>query len=53
MINSIIGGGRALGMVAMDSALQGLVAAGTIDGHEAYLKASDKKPFAQWAAGSG
>ena len=53
MINSIIGAGRALGMQTMDSALHELVTAGMIDGHEAYLKASDKKPFAQWAAAGG
>jgi Tfp pilus assembly ATPase PilU len=38
-------------MQTMDSALLDLVQDGVIDGHEAYLKASDKKPFAQWAAG--
>jgi twitching motility protein PilT len=49
MINSIIGAGRALGMQTMDSALVELVQNGVIDGHEAYLKAADKKPFAQYA----
>jgi twitching motility protein PilT len=51
MINSIIGAGRSLGMQTMDSALLELVHSGMIEGHEAYLKASDKKAFAQWASG--
>ena len=51
MINSIIGSGRGQGMQTMDSALAELVQNGVIDGHEAYLKASDKKPFAQFANG--
>ena len=49
MINAIIGSGRALGMQTMDNALMELVKTGVIDGHEAYMKAGDKKPFAQWA----
>jgi twitching motility protein PilT len=53
MINSIITSGRALGMQTMDSALMALVQNGVIDGHEAYLKASDKKPFARWASAEG
>jgi twitching motility protein PilT len=51
MINSIIGSGRAQGMQTMDSALAELVQSGVIEGHEAYLKASDKKMFAQFAGG--
>jgi len=50
MINSIIASGRNLGMQTLDSALMELVKTGVIDGHEAYLKAGDKKPFAQWAS---
>jgi len=34
----------------MDDALAGLLAAGTIDAREAYLKASDKQRFKQGAA---
>jgi twitching motility protein PilT len=51
MINSIIGTGRNMGMQTMDSALAQLVESGVIDGHEAYLKATDKKPFIQYANG--
>jgi len=51
MINSIIGGGKSQGMQTMDSALLALVETGVIDGHEAYLKAADKKAFAQWQTG--
>jgi twitching motility protein PilT len=50
MLNSMIGAGRGYGMQTMDGALQELVQAGVIEGHEAYLKASDKKAFQQWAA---
>ena len=49
MINSIIGSGKALGMQTMDNALMDLVQRGVIDGRDAYLKAGDKKAFAQWA----
>ena len=49
MINSIIGSGRGHGMQTMDGALMNLVKQGSISGHQAYLKASDKKAFAQWA----
>ena len=49
MLNSIIGAGRAQGMQTMDGALMELVQADIIDGHEAYLKASDKKAFQRWA----
>jgi Tfp pilus assembly pilus retraction ATPase PilT len=49
MINSIIGAGRGQGMQTMDSALLALVQSDTIEGHEAYLKAADKKLFQQWA----
>ena len=49
MINSIIGAGRAQGMQTMDSALLELVQTNVIEGTEAYMKASDKKAFAQWA----
>lgn len=49
MINSIIGSGASLGMQSMDSGLMKLVKQGLITGHEAYLKANDKKLFARWA----
>ncbi|MDH5676955.1 MAG: PilT/PilU family type 4a pilus ATPase [Myxococcales bacterium] len=49
MVNSIIGAGRGHGMQTMDGALMELVRNNTITGHEAYLKASDKKAFKQWA----
>jgi twitching motility protein PilT len=52
MINSIIGSGRGQGMQTMDGALMELVRTNVIDGHEAYLKAADKKLFLQWAEGS-
>jgi len=51
MINSIIGSGGAMGMQTMDSALMQLVKANVIDGHQAYLKANDKKAFSRWADG--
>jgi twitching motility protein PilT len=50
MVQSIIGAGRAHGMQAMDDALAALLAAGTIDAREAYLKATDKQRFRQGAA---
>jgi twitching motility protein PilT len=49
MINSIIGAGRGQGMQTMDNALMELVRTNVLDGHEAYLKAADKKLFQQWA----
>jgi twitching motility protein PilT len=45
MINSLISSGRAQGMQLMDDALMTLAERKTIDGHEAYLKARDKKRF--------
>jgi twitching motility protein PilT len=45
MINSIISAGKAQGMQLMDDALMTLAERKTIDGHEAYLKARDKKRF--------
>jgi twitching motility protein PilT len=45
MVHSIIGTGRAQGMQTMDDALAALVAAGSIDSQEAYLKAADKSRF--------
>jgi hypothetical protein len=35
----------------MDNALLELVETSVIEGHEAYLKANDKKTFAKWAEG--
>lgn len=49
MLNSIIESGAAVGMQSMDTGLMKLVKQGAIEGHEAYLKANDKKPFARWA----
>jgi twitching motility protein PilT len=49
MINSIIASGRSRGMQTMDAALMQLVKDGVVEGHEAYLKASDKKQFQQYA----
>ncbi len=49
MLNSIIGAGRGQGMQTMDNALMELVKTDVIEGRDAYLKASDKKAFAQWA----
>jgi twitching motility protein PilT len=51
MINSIIESGRLLGMQTMDAALMQCLREELIDGHEAYLKANDKKLFKQWADG--
>jgi len=51
MISGVIEGGRAMGMQTMDGALQQLLKDEVIDGHEAYLKANDKKLFARWASG--
>ncbi|MDB4966172.1 MAG: twitching motility protein [Myxococcales bacterium] len=45
MINSFISSGRAQGMQLMDDALLALAERRTIDPHEAYLKARDKKRF--------
>ena len=48
-INSTISSGRAIGMQTMDGALLAFVTAGVIEGRQAYLKANDKKLFAEWA----
>ena len=50
MVHSIMGAGRAHGMQIMDDALAALLAAGTIDAKEAYMKAADKQRFKQGAA---
>jgi twitching motility protein PilT len=50
MVQSIMGAGRAHGMQVMDDALAALLASGTIDAREAYLKATDKQRFKQGAA---
>ena len=49
MIHSIIQAGRKEGMQAMDDALFALARAGTIAGEEAYLKATNKKRFEEFA----
>ncbi|MDD9944831.1 MAG: PilT/PilU family type 4a pilus ATPase [Myxococcales bacterium] len=51
MLNSVIESGAAAGMQSMDACLMRLVREGTIAGHEAYLKANDKKQFQRWAEG--
>lgn len=40
---------REAGMQSMDRSLLELATAGTLDGHEAYLRASDKTLFGAWA----
>jgi twitching motility protein PilT len=46
-IKSIIDGGGADGMIAMDISLMNRVKDGTIEPKEAYMKAANKAPFAQ------
>lgn len=48
-IPALIEGGRSLGMQTLDQALRALVEEGVIDGHEAFLAASDKNAFRRWA----
>jgi len=48
-LNSIISAGRGKGMQAMDDALDAALKQGLIEGREAYLKATDKKRFSQFA----
>lgn len=48
-LNSIISAGRGKGMQAMDDALETALKQGLIEGREAYLKANEKKRFAQFA----
>ncbi|HVW26750.1 MAG TPA: PilT/PilU family type 4a pilus ATPase [Polyangiaceae bacterium] len=50
MVHSMMGAGRAHGMQIMDDALAALLAAGSIDAREAYMKAVDKGRFKQGAA---
>jgi twitching motility protein PilT len=45
MINSLIQGGKKLGMQQMDDALMKLVDSGEVTGRAAYMKASDKSRF--------
>jgi twitching motility protein PilT len=45
MLQTVIQGGRALGMQRMDDALAALVEAGTVTARAAYLKALDKSRF--------
>ncbi len=51
MLASVIQGGKAEGMQAMDDSLFALVQAGKINGREAYLKAADKARFEKLAPG--
>ncbi len=46
MLQTLIQGGRALGMQLMDDALAALVEAKTVTARDAYLKAHDKSRFA-------
>jgi Tfp pilus assembly pilus retraction ATPase PilT len=48
-LNSIISAGRGKGMQAMDDALEAALKQGLIEGREAYLKATDKKRFGEFA----
>ena len=48
-IRNIIQGGREQGMQLMDDSIMGFLKSGRIGGHEAYMKASDKTRFAQFA----
>jgi twitching motility protein PilT len=50
MVHSMMGAGRGHGMQIMDDALAALLAAGSIDAREAYMKATDKQRFKQGAA---
>lgn len=45
MLQTVMQGGRGLGMQLMDDALQALFDAGTVTAREAYLKAHDKSRF--------
>jgi twitching motility protein PilT len=49
MLNSIIGAGKGRGMQLLDDGLDAALKAGDISGTEAYMKANDKKRFAQFA----
>lgn len=48
MLHSIIQGGKTMGMQAMDDVLFGLAEVGTIDGEEAFHKATNKQRFEQF-----
>ena len=50
MVHSMMGAGKAHGMQIMDDALAALLAAGSIDAREAYMKATEKQRFKQGAA---
>jgi len=50
MVHSMMGSGKSFGMQIMDDALAALLAAGSIDAREAYMKAADKVRFKQGAA---
>ncbi len=45
MLASIIGSGKRVGMQSMDDTLMAAVESGAISGHDAYMKAQDKKRF--------
>ena len=49
MINSIIQGGKKVGMQSMDDALYAFAQQGRISGEDAWLKASNKKRFEEFA----
>ena len=48
MLHSIIQAGKGMGMQSMDDALHSLAKAGTIDGEEAFHKATDKRRFEEF-----
>jgi twitching motility protein PilT len=49
LLASVIQGGKAEGMQAMDDALFALASAGTVSGRDAYMKANDKTRFEKFA----
>lgn len=49
LLASVIQGGKNEGMQAMDDALFALASAGTVNGRDAYLKATDKARFERFA----
>ena len=51
MIQTIIQGGKSIGMQMMDDALMALVEQKRITGHEAYMKAANKQRFENLSEG--
>ena len=50
-LTSVLQSGRKEGMVMMDDALDALVKSNTIEGHDAYMKANEKRRFVQYVDG--